>query len=283
MITPEGPHAAAARAHGLRWLPLSLERRLSLRTDVRGSLELAAYFRRERFDIVHTHNIKVGHIGRVLAAAMRVPIVIHTIHGMAYSLDTPSLQRHVHALLERIANLGCDLVLSQSQEDRRTCIATGAISPDRIEVIGNGIDLRRFRPAATDAVRAAERSALGLRPDDVLFVSAGRLIREKGFVELFEAFRRARAREPRIALGRAVYRRSSARRARRGEAPGRAARHAPPLRGERCGRARELARGNATRPDGRCGDGQAAHRDRCVRVSRGRAARGQRPAGPASE
>ncbi len=198
-ITPPGPHVAAGQAAGLTWLPFALRRRMHAATDVVGTLQLARYLSRGAYDIVHTHNIKAGHIGRVVAGAMRVPIVVHTIHGMPYSLETPALKRRAHAALERIANLGCDLVMSQAHEDRATCIATKAVAAARIEWIGNGINLARFDPAGDAAGRRAQvRGELGIADDDVLFFSAGRLIVEKGFVELFEGFARARTSDRRI-------------------------------------------------------------------------------------
>lgn len=201
MITPDGPHVAAGKQAGLRWLPLSLRRRMHFATDVLGTLQLARYFLRERFDIVHTHNIKTGHIGRVVAAGMRVPIVVHTIHGMAYSLETPPLKRSAHAALEKLANVGCDMVMTQSREDRETCLSTNVVAPQKLVLIGNGIDLRRFDPTSvTPERRAAVRRDLGIDPSTVLFLSAGRLIREKGFLELFEATRSAHARDSRIRL-----------------------------------------------------------------------------------
>ena len=199
-ITPDGPHVDHCRAAGMRWLPLALRRRIHPASDVIGTLQLARYIRRERFEIVHTHNIKTGQIGRVVAAAMRVPLVIHTIHGMAYSMDTPPLRRSAHALLERIASLGCDMVLSQSREDRDTYLKTNVIDPARLVVIGNGVDLAKFDPAVAGASRGVTREALGVGPEDILFLSAGRLIVEKGFLELFEATARARERDPRIRL-----------------------------------------------------------------------------------
>ncbi len=198
MITPDGPHVAAGRAAGLLWLPFALRRRMHAWSDVIGTLQLARYFLDRGYDIVHTHNIKAGHIGRVVAAALRVPIVVHTIHGMAYSQQTPWLKRRMHATLERIASLGCDMVMSQSREDRDTYLADRVIASDQLVVIGNGIDLHRFDPASAD--REETRAQLGIRSDDILFVSAGRLIVEKGFVELFEAAALARARDPRIRL-----------------------------------------------------------------------------------
>lgn len=199
-ITPDGPHVAPGRAAGLEWLPLALRRRIHPASDVVGTLQLARYFLRNAYDIVHTHNIKAGHIGRVVAAATRVPIVMHTIHGMAYSMETPRLKRAAHAALERIASLGCDMVLTQSREDRDTCLETRVIDPDRIVIIGNGIDLSRFDPERHAGTRTATRAGLGVSSDEVVFLSAGRLIIEKGFVELFEAAASARRRDPRIRL-----------------------------------------------------------------------------------
>lgn len=198
MITPDGPNVPMAAEHGLVWLPLTLQRRIHVASDITGSLRLARQLRGQRYDIVHTHNIKVGHIARVVATAMRAPIVVHTVHGMAYSLDTPIVKRTAHALLEMIASAACDLVLTQSTEDRDTLLATHSTPARKLVVIGNGINLSRFDPAVTGPLRKPAREALGLADDDILFVSAGRLIVEKGFLELFEAAAIARKTDPRI-------------------------------------------------------------------------------------
>lgn len=198
---PEGPHAEDARALAMDVWPLALRRSLHLSSDLAGAYQMVRYFREQRPHIVHTHNIKVGHMGRVLAAVTRVPIIIHTLHGLAYALDTPRLRRFGHAVLEWLASRRVDVVLAQSEEDRRTLVESGAISSDRVELIGNGIDLRRFSPGAVpDDRRARVRAALGLGDEDVLFLSAGRLVREKGFVELFEATKAARGCDRRVHL-----------------------------------------------------------------------------------
>ena len=200
-LTPDGPHAARARAQGKRWLPLQLSRRIDIRGDLAGACRLYRDLRRERFDIVHTHAIKVGLIARVVATAARVPVIVHTMHGLVYSMETPGAKRRLHALLERIASLRIDAILAQSREDAATLVATGVVPPERIIWVGNGIDLTCFRPARLDAAaRAALRVGLGVAADDVLFFTAGRLVREKGVVELLEAALAARHEEPRVRL-----------------------------------------------------------------------------------
>jgi glycosyltransferase involved in cell wall biosynthesis len=61
------------------------------------------------------------------------------------------------------------------------------VPESRIHLLPNAIDMTRFAPAA--AHRTARRAALGLSPDDVVCVFVGRLSREKGILELLEAWK----------------------------------------------------------------------------------------------
>jgi glycosyltransferase involved in cell wall biosynthesis len=58
----------------------------------------------------------------------------------------------------------------------------------RVHLLPNAIDMSRFRPPTPDE-RAARRAALGLRPDQVACMFVGRLSREKGVVDLVEAWK----------------------------------------------------------------------------------------------
>lgn len=52
--------------------------------DWAATREIYQLCKRERFDIVHTHSTKPGIIGRIAATLARVPLVIHTVHGLAF-------------------------------------------------------------------------------------------------------------------------------------------------------------------------------------------------------
>ncbi len=200
-ICPPGENAAIAAQRGMRAHPLALRRDFHPPSDLVGAAQLLRHFRGERPHIVHTHAFKTGHLARVLAYATRVPIVIHTVHGQPYSLETPALRRRVLAAIEWLVSVRGDAVLVQGEEDRRTLVETGAVRPELITWIGNGIDLRRFELGpASERDRIEARTELGLSGDEVLFLSAGRLVREKGFLELFEAAARARRQDRRVRL-----------------------------------------------------------------------------------
>jgi glycosyltransferase involved in cell wall biosynthesis len=58
------------------------------------------------------------------------------------------------------------------------------IPPNKIQVIHNGVDIKKFRPA-TDKRKV--KTALGLNPDDLAIVSVGRLYARKGLFTLIES------------------------------------------------------------------------------------------------
>lgn len=60
-----------------------LRREIGLR-DAAALVEIYRLCRRERFDIVHTNSTKPGIVGRIAATLARVPLVIHTVHGLAF-------------------------------------------------------------------------------------------------------------------------------------------------------------------------------------------------------
>ena len=58
------------------------------------------------------------------------------------------------------------------------------IPADKIQVIHNGVDIRKFQPAAD---KRKVKAALGLNPDDLAIVSVGRLYARKGLFTLIES------------------------------------------------------------------------------------------------
>lgn len=165
-------------------------------TDLRSLLQLVRYFRRERFDIVHTHTVKPGLLGRLAAAIAGVPIIIHTIHGL-YLHDTLMSPRQYH-FFKAIETLGSKLshgILSQNHADIQTMTTRGICPPSKIEFLGNGIDLSRFDPQHhTREAQMQLRASLGIRPNEFVVGYMGRLVREKGIFEFIEAARLLKSR-----------------------------------------------------------------------------------------
>lgn len=191
-ISAPGPYADGLEAEGIRHVPLgSSTRSMNPLADLRAARELWGILRRERPDVLHTHNPKPGLYGRVVGRLARVPIVVNTCHGLYVPDTAPWPKRAVLWALEAVAARFSDAELVQSRADLDRLVGSHAYPRRRTRLLGNGIDLGRFRPdVLTDAERADLRSELGARDDQVVVGMVGRLVAEKGLLELFDAARR---------------------------------------------------------------------------------------------
>jgi glycosyltransferase involved in cell wall biosynthesis/ribosomal protein S18 acetylase RimI-like enzyme len=196
-ISAPGPWVDALRSDGIRFLPWRITRAWDPVSDGRSLIELIRLLRAERFDIVHTHTPKAGVIGRVAARLTGVPCIVNTVHGFYATPDDPPRRRWPVVGLEWLAARCSDLELYQSEEDLRWARRLRLVSPDRAVLLGNGIDLGSFDPAAVDPAEVEElRRELGLNEEALVVGTVGRLVAEKGYRELFAAARAVRSEFP---------------------------------------------------------------------------------------
>ena len=177
----------------------TLTRRIDPLADARGFGELVAVLRELRPDVVHTHTPKASLLGQWAAALVRTPFRVHTIHGLYFPGHMRERDRWKYAWIERLQMMPADVILSQSREDIETCRTLRLCPPTKVSFLGNGIDLGRFHPRNREPDRAATlRRQLDI-PDGALVVGmVGRLVREKGYLELFAAAREIKARCPEV-------------------------------------------------------------------------------------
>jgi glycosyltransferase involved in cell wall biosynthesis len=184
-----GPFAAALDARGIEHVPLEhATRSMALSEDARAFRELFELFIRRRPTIVHTHNPKPGVYGRIAARMAGTPAIVNTVHGL-YALPEDSLARRTAVYgLERTAAAFSHAELVQNEEDLAV-LRRLRVPAQRLELLGNGIDLERFDPSVFSAEDAAwARRELGATSQtDVVVGAVGRLVIEKGYRELFTA------------------------------------------------------------------------------------------------
>lgn len=201
-VSAPGPFVQAIEARGVEHVAMSnATRAMAPHRDILALGELTSLFRSIRPDIVHTHNPKPGLYGRAAARIARVPVVVNTVHGLYALPEDRAAKRAVVYSLERLAATCSHCELVQNTEDVVTLRDHLHVPSSRIRLLGNGIDLERFgaRPDDTE-MRALTRAELGVDESTVVVGAVGRLVAEKGYVELFEAWRRVRAEHPDSAL-----------------------------------------------------------------------------------
>lgn len=142
--------------------------------------KLAGAFRSHKIHIAHTHGWGTLLEGMVAAKLARVPAVVHGEHGTIKD-DTKA-----HIYLQRLMWHAADEILSVSEALRRKLAQTINFPKNRIRVIANGVDLRRFTVARD---RSGWKFRLNLPGEALTFGTVGRFVPVKCYPVLLEASR----------------------------------------------------------------------------------------------
>ncbi|ADI08129.1 glycosyl transferase [Streptomyces bingchenggensis BCW-1] len=128
------------------------------------------------YDLVHSHYWLSGHVGWLAAERWRVPLV-HAMHTMAKVKnaalaegDTPEPAARVIGE-EQIVG-AADRLIANTEEEADELVRHYGADPELVAVVHPGVNLERFRPADG---RAAARARLGLPPDALIPLFAGRI------------------------------------------------------------------------------------------------------------
>lgn len=123
---------------------------ISLAADIRAVWQLRGLFVKLAADVVHTHESKAGILGRLAAASLAVPLIVHTIH-IAPFVAVQGMRRWLYLEAERAgARLG-HLLIAVSRGMQRAYLEADIGRSVPIRVIHSGIPLDRFRAAAPPA------------------------------------------------------------------------------------------------------------------------------------
>ncbi len=182
---PEGPLVDLAEKEGVRVRPIkNFVSEVAPFKDICALWQLYRLLRREKYDLVHTHNSKGGFIGRLAAMLAGGPPVVYTVHGYAFHKSEPWLRRTIFYALEKIARRWSARVICVSQPLVDLWIQRKLASPEKTRKIYSGIDIREFNRASR---RKQVRKELGLRKDQIAIGQVSKLWEGKGHVDIIAA------------------------------------------------------------------------------------------------
>jgi glycosyltransferase involved in cell wall biosynthesis len=204
MASSPGPRLEAMRAEGAKTWALPIRREIAPAKDIVSLCRLWMHYRRERPDLVVAGTPKAGLLGTLAARVAGVPHVVYTLHGLR--LETATGWRRI--LLWSAEWLACHAahhVRSVSPSLRARAIALGLVMPANCSVAGagtsNGVDVEHWRRTPqNEAIGRSERERRGIPLTAPLVGFVGRLTRDKGILELYEAFKLLRPSYPELRL-----------------------------------------------------------------------------------
>lgn len=154
-----------------------LKREINIFDDIRAFFSLYRLFKKEKFDIVHTHTAKAGFLGRIAAKFAGTRIVVHTPHGHnLYGYFNIFVTSFI-VILEKIASLFADRIIVLTNIEKRDMLRYNIGKPQKIEVIHSGLDLNRYNKEINIKEKRAE---FNIGQDNFLVGMIGRLETVKG-------------------------------------------------------------------------------------------------------
>lgn len=200
-LSSPGPALDAfGQRQGVEVHGVEMPRRISPLHDLGALRRVSAAFRALRPQIVHAHTPKGGLLGMIAAKRAGVPLRIYHIHGLPFVTATGARRQLLRAS-ERVACAMAHQVLCVSESVRKLAVDEGLCPPGKIRVLLrgsiNGVDSAgRFDPARGAPLRKEVRERFGIPADARVIGFVGRLVRDKGIVELAGAWTRLRADHP---------------------------------------------------------------------------------------
>ena len=185
-VCAPGDEIAGLRRRGYSITTVPISRTFNVVSHAKSVFELASLFRKEKFDLVHVHTPIGALVGRLAAWISGVPRVIYTAHGFYFHDDMTPIKRWAHIGLEWALGRMTDFLFTVSEEDAREAARLGIMKPDRIMVASNGVSPMRFDVGLAKQ-RAEIRRSLRIPEDAYVVGFVGRMVREKGVVDLLEA------------------------------------------------------------------------------------------------
>jgi glycosyltransferase involved in cell wall biosynthesis len=188
-IGPEGSLLQRAKSFGYRVEVIDEMRRAILPVkDYRSYRAMIRLLRQIDPDVVHTHSSKAGIIGRWAAHAARgsadKPMIVHTIHGLAFTASTNKVVNHVYKKLEAWTAPITDKIVCVADAMRDQSVAGGVGKPEQYVTVYSGMETAPFLDPPVS--RSAIRQQLGLRDEHIAVGTIARLFDLKGHDDLLD-------------------------------------------------------------------------------------------------
>ena len=193
-----------SREMGVTVAAVSMPRRVTPGRDLLAIWRMFRLLRNLRPQIVHAHTPKAGLVGMIAGWLARVPVRIYDLWGLPFTTAVGS-RRLALLWSERVACALAHRVMCVSHSLREVALDAELCPADKIIVLlsgsGHGVDAdHTFNPRRIADARDAMRDRLGIPRDAVVLGFVGRLVRDKGLVELASAWEVLRNSHPSLHL-----------------------------------------------------------------------------------
>lgn len=183
---------------------VGMARQIAVLKDVKALLQLIWLFLKIKPQMVHSHTPKAGLLSMMAAKVVGVPVRLHTVAGLPL-MEAKGVKRAILEMAEKITYSCASKVYPNSKNLKQFILQNKFCPLSKLKVIGNGssngIDTTYFSLNEIITQKADEiREQLKISADNFVFIFIGRVVQDKGIVELVKAFKELQDRYKKIRL-----------------------------------------------------------------------------------
>ena len=206
VVCSESPYwASYASQHNFGYREIPILRSINPIQDFKSIRQICHYIKDRQVGIVVGHTPKGGLLSMVAAWLMRVPKRVYFRHGLVYQTSS-GLKRFILMSVDRLASLLATKIVCVSPSVLEQSIKDKLSPAHKQIVLGkgtcSGVDTQgKFNPQNINPEKMSLLTQKwGIEDSDWVVGYTGRLVRDKGIMELVDAFDLVKANNPRLKL-----------------------------------------------------------------------------------
>lgn len=153
--------------------------------DLKAFFQLLKIIRKIKPHIVHTHSTKAGILGRLAAFLLRIPVIVHSVHGFPFSPFQSFLKRTFYVTAEKIVSRLTGHFIFVSNDDIETARRKKLIKKN-FSLIRSGFPTKKFIRQNTAAGIKALREKYNIHEKDFVCGIIAPFKPQKGLFHLIE-------------------------------------------------------------------------------------------------
>jgi len=191
VIAPRDEYSDKIVALGCRYVELPMDQQgTSVFADIKTIRSYLKILRQEKPDVYLGYTVKPNVYGSLACRFLRIP-VINNVAGLGTAFLRGGLLGFIVSHLYRLAFGKFKCVFFQNNDDQTQFVKAGLVKLAQTQLLpGSGVDLKKYQPSVY-APRTAEKTQ---------FLFIGRILKDKGVVELIEATKLIQQKYPEVVV-----------------------------------------------------------------------------------
>lgn len=176
----------------IHYIPVKMERGISF-AGIKAMFEMIKIFKHEKFDLIQYSTPNASLYAAIAGKLARVPVRLYCQWGMIF-VSFSGIKRKIFKFIEKTVCRLSTHIQPDSKGNLDFSHNEGLYPQNKGSVIWNGsacgVNLEKFDLTKKQEYRDEIRNKYNFFPDDFVFGFVGRITRDKGINELFEAYKK---------------------------------------------------------------------------------------------